>query len=195
TVPPPATDAGTGISLGNTGNFYWNDDGSLYRTNPLGAGYYAGGTIADNGLVWRKPFVDLDPTGNDTTGQLSENQTNNRISIPLHRYSLFARGLMNITDNISGFVQGTFTQDVTRTVLQYSPALGGWGVQLPYGDDIYAPSVDQNGNTLPAYLLGGVYGLECPAVGGCTNSQAFPVTPELQTLRDSRQLDPDGPFR
>ena len=208
TTPPAAGPGGTGIALGNGGNFYWNPDGSLYKTNPIGADYYTGGMIADNGLVWRKKFIDLDPTGTDTTGQLSENQTNNRLSIPLDRYAMFARGLVNITDNISGFVQGTFSQDVTRTVLQYSPALGGWGTQIPYGTGLYAPSVTNLGldglpntgdegedmTTLPAFRTGGLYGLDCPDVGGCTNSQAFPVTPQLAALLDSRQLDPDGPF-
>ena len=47
-------------------------------------------------------------------------------------------------------------------------------------------------HTLPAYLTGGIYGLNCAPTGGCTNSQVWPTAPTLTQLLDSRQLDPDG---
>jgi outer membrane receptor protein involved in Fe transport len=64
--------------------------------------------------------------------------------------------------------------------------LAGSSASIPYGPGIYAPSVGPGGATLPDYLPGGARGLNCPAMGGCTNSQAFPVPPELATLLDSR---------
>ena len=57
---------------------------------------------------------------------------------------------------------------------------------MPHGDQLYAPSLGTNGSTLAPYLPGGLYGLNCPAVGGCTKSQAFPKPPEVQALLDSR---------
>ena len=66
------------------------------------------------------------------------------------------------------------------------------GVAVPHGNNVYAPSVDAQGNTLAAYRPGGAHGLNCGPTGGCTVSQVWPVTPEFQALLDSRQLDPDG---
>src|SRR6185503_12417535 len=57
----------------------------------------------------------------------------------------------------------------------------------PYGTGVYAPSLDTaTGLTRAAYLPGGQFGLNCPTTGGCTNSQAFPVPPELAALLNSR---------
>ena len=79
-----------------------------------------------------------------------------------------------------------FSQDETNTLQEEAAASGGRGTQIPYGTGIYAPSVDAGGNTLAAYLPGGAFGLNCAPTGGCTNSQAFPVKPELATLLNSR---------
>jgi iron complex outermembrane receptor protein len=48
--------------------------------------------------------------------------------------------------------------------------------------------------TKAAYRPGGVYGLSCPATGGCTESQAFPLPPELEFLLASRP-DPNEDIR
>jgi outer membrane receptor protein involved in Fe transport len=66
------------------------------------------------------------------------------------------------------------------------PAGNQWGVTIPYGTAVYAPSLNANGTTNAAYLAGGAYGLNCPATGGCTNSQAFPVPAQLAALLNSR---------
>src|SRR5690606_30384841 len=93
------------------------------------------------------------------------------------------------------------------------PITTGWDVQIPYGNQIYAGDADRGipsslepallpdgspnplaGQTNAAYLAGGVYGLNCPAVGGCPTSQVFPVPAELQALLLSR-ADPDANFQ
>jgi outer membrane receptor protein involved in Fe transport len=190
--PAPSTPYGTQQFLGSTGTFYWNDDGSLYKTTPVGAPYYQGPTIAPNGITFRKRLVDLNPAGTDQNGQWAGNEPFNLISIPLDRYAVFGHGVLEITDNISAFVQSNFSENETHTVLNYSRSTGGWSSLIPHGNGVYAPSVDANGTTGPDYLTGGRFGLNCPATGGCTNSQAFPTPPLLTALVDSRQVDPDG---
>ncbi len=74
----------------------------------------------------------------------------------------------------------------TRRYFTDSPAIGGWGLIAQHGNGIYAPSLNANGNTNPAYLPGGQYGLNCAPTGGCTKSQTFPVSAELAALLDSR---------
>src|SRR5688500_14275801 len=40
--------------------------------------------------------------------------------------------------------------------------------------------------TKSAYLPGGAYGLNCPAMGGCSESDVFPMPPEVRALMNSR---------
>jgi iron complex outermembrane receptor protein len=173
----------SGVAANTT--FYVNTDGTLYTgpggSSPAGAARYKGPLDG----IYRKL---------QANGQIGQNQLDNLVSAPLTRYSIFGRGTFEITDHASFFVQGNFNTNETDSTLQFSPAANGWGVLIPYGNDIYAPSVDADGNTLPAYMEGGSLGLACPPVGGCTNSQAFPVPPELARLLDSRD-NPNAPWQ
>jgi iron complex outermembrane receptor protein len=162
------------------GALFVNKDGTLYTGgNTFGAGD-PDGVYRYNGILdgqFRRLSAD---------GTIGENQQSNLASTPLKRYSLFGRASFELTDKAAFFVQGNFNKNDTESILQFSPASNGWSVNIPYGTGIYAPSVDPMGNTLPQYLAGGTLGLNCPATGGCTNSQAFPVSPELATVLNSR---------
>ena len=110
--------------------------------------------------------------------------------MPLTRYSLFTNAHYEVNDNAEVYVQASFDENKTSTRFgDYVPAGNQWGVTIPYGTGVYAPSLNANGTTNAAYLAGGAFGLNCPATGGCTNSQAFPVPPELATLLNSRGGD------
>ena len=157
------------------GNFYLNRDGTVYADNPNGGYRYTDGTLDGT----RKVMAD---------GSIDENQPFSLVSTPLDRYSLFGRGRYGLSESLEVYAQGTFTQTETRTVQGWSPAIGvNWGATIPYGPGIYAPSLAANGTTtLPQYLAGGSVGVACPATGGCTNSQAFPVPAELAVLLNGR---------
>jgi iron complex outermembrane recepter protein len=162
------------------GGLFVNKDGTLYTGgNTFGAGD-ADGVYRYNGILdgqYRRLSAD---------GTIGENQQSNLASTPLKRYSLFGRGSFEINEHATFFIQGNFNKNDTESILQFSPASNGWAANIPYGTGVYAPSVDPMGNTLPQYLAGGPLGLSCPATGGCTNSQAFPVSPELAAVLDSR---------
>lgn len=175
------------------GQWWFNDDGTVYQGaanfggvngNNAGLYRYKGEYIVD-GLVKRKI---------DQQGDLEENQLLSLLSVPLERYSMFSNARYEIKPGLEAFIQGVFSQNQTRTVFQFSPAIGGWSLNIPHGDGIYAPSLGADGNTLGAYQLGGAFGLECGPVGGCTNSEAFPTPPELTLLLDSR-ADPNGDWQ
>ena len=89
---------------------------------------------------------------------------------------------MDLADNVRIFGQGMVTDTSSETYGPFTLHIGGWGATVPHGDQLYAPSLGTNGNTLAPYLPGGLYGLNCPAVGGCTKSQAFPKPPEVQAV-------------
>ena len=175
--------------IGTTGTFYYNyanPSGTVYRLNAPGSSRYNGPLVLDDGVTYRKYRTELNPAIANQNGSLVENQLLRDVSIPLERWAMFGRGTVGITDKTSAFAQVNFSQDETNTLQEEAAASGGRGTQIPYGTGIYAPSVDAGGNTLAAYLPGGAFGLNCGPTGGCTNSQAFPVKPELATLLNSR---------
>jgi len=178
----------TNAPVANTGTYYMNPDGTIYRTAADGRREYNGGFIqpgvADN-VPWRK----YDPIA----GTLRENQPRQLAQIPLERYSLFGRAHYDVSDNITAFAQIMYSENSTRSVGSDPPMLGGWRTPVPHGNGIYAPSIDVNGNTLIDYQAGGRFGLACPAVGGCSKSQVWPTPPELTSLLDSRP-DPEADF-
>lgn len=191
-------------SVAPSANFYVNKTadgtGSVYTGaggNNRAGGYKYEGPLEVNGFPFRK----IDPAGG-----IQQNQLINFVSVPLERYSLFARGRYEVTDNVEAFANLTFARSHTRTASQYSPAVFGWGAQIPHGPQIYAdsfedpaaavtgydpvtgaPIYDPDAATAAAYLPGGTLGLNCPATGGCTNSQVWPKPAEVNTLLDARQ--------
>lgn len=172
-------------TVGTTSNFYFNPDGTLYREASDGAYRYNGPTSDVYGSALR--FV------SGYEGTLEENNTYALLQSPLKRYSLFSKANMELTSRVNMFAQAMFSESDTRTSGGTCCLLGGWSVDVPHGDELYAPSVDALGNTRPDFLSGGRHGLNCPPVGGCTESQAWPVSPEAEMLLSSRP-DPNDVF-
>jgi iron complex outermembrane recepter protein len=206
-------------------SYYLNNDGSVYSAG-FGFGGISGSSAASpiNPGGTYKYNGPLDGTFRKRTanGGLAQNDLGAYVSTPLERWSLFGRGGYDITDNVSFFIQGTLSSSHVETRSQYSPPIGGWSVNIPYGagrncqsvgvingtcqdTDTFstgflsqgaAPSVTAYSQlpTLPAYLPGGSAGLNCPAIGGCNNSQAFPIaSAELNTLLSQRP-NPNAPW-
>jgi outer membrane receptor protein involved in Fe transport len=183
---------------GNAAGFLVNrTDGTLYS---------AGTNAAAGGQAWgayryADGFPDMRGTGQPqrkilTNGTVAENQPFSLVSTPLERHSIFGRGRYEVADGVEVYAQGNFVKSITRTIMQWSPASGAWNALIPYGDEIFAPSLctAENSNigcpgagfTQIDHLPGGSKGVNCQPMGGCTNSQAFPVPPELARLLDSR---------
>jgi iron complex outermembrane receptor protein len=197
-----------GVNLGvpNNATFFINrtpdGTGSVFTglNNPIGAAgsyRYAGPfDVGNYGEFAGLPFRVTQPNGN-----IKENTFYQRASTPLERLSSFAKGELEVTDNVRATAQAMFTRTETRTALGTPPAtVTVWSARVPFGTTIYEPSVVSFGadglpntadagedmTTLPAYVSGGSYALGCPAVGGCTESQAWPLPPEMQAIMMSR---------
>ncbi len=135
-------------------------------------------------------------------GRLYENFTDQILSSPQDRWAFFSKGEYDITDNVRFVAQGYFATTETISRSFYNSMSGSVGVEIPYNDEIYEGNADfdipssvlANGNTHPDYLSGGLYGLNCPETGGCTNKQVYPLTPDLVTLLESRST-PDANYR
>jgi iron complex outermembrane recepter protein len=164
-----------GYVVPRTSAFLFNDDATLFKQERQGLGFN-------------------DFNGTNTTrykvapnGQLVENNFDLRYSSPLERYSIFGKANFELNDRVEAFTQINFVNTSTVQVSQPSGAVGGFAATIPYGNDRYGPSLAADGvTTLPEYRAGGRHGLNCPATGGCTQSQAFPVPAELAALLNSR---------
>ena len=119
---------------------------------------------------------------------LTTNSPGGTLQVPLTRYSLFTNAHYEMNENAEAYVQASLQENKTGTRFgDFVPAGNQWGVTVPYGTGVYAPSLNAaTGATNAAYLPGGAFGLNCPATGGCTNTQAFPVPPELAALLSGR---------
>ena len=184
-----------------TGNVRWNEDVGQFdlftgaagfgNSSPQGPGSTAGryryaGPLDLNGFPYRK----IDPQG-----EIEENIIGHKATVPLERHSMFARANYEIVDGINAWVQSSNVESNLRQLWQWSPAVGGWHAPIPHGDDVYAPSLAEDGVTTRAsYLPGGVHGLNCAPTGGCSKTEAFPTPPELQALLDSRE-DPEATWQ
>jgi len=201
------TDAnGSTLGVSNSQRFYINrtpdGTGTVYTglnfpTGAAGAYRYEGPFNVDNyGQFAGLPFRVVQPDG-----ALKENTWYQMASVPLERLSAFAKGHFSVSDNVDVVGQAMVTRTENRTALgATSDTIGVWGVEIPFGTELYAPSVTNLGadglpntgdtgedmTTLPAYRPGGLYQLNCPAVGGCTETQAWPVPPEVEALMMSR---------
>jgi iron complex outermembrane recepter protein len=178
---------------------YTNPDGSVF-TAAFGS---IGGT-----RYFNQP-LDGFPYKQAATGAISQNNDDLYLVLPLTRYNFLARGNYELNDWIGIYGQGLFSHVTTYTRNEPGPITGGWGVNVPWGNDPYTgggyatsgniSSVLANGNTNPAFQAR--YGsiLNCvgftTGVGGCTNTEAFSqvIPQELQVLLNARS-NPNLPF-
>jgi len=164
------------VPLANSPNgFMINRDGSLYRSE--GGGIGAVPSDGYDSLAYR-----ITPQG-----LLMKTNEDLRYSSPLTRYSMFGKANFAFNDSLEAYSQVNFVNTINRQVLQPTGAVGGFAASIPHGNETYGPSLADDGvTTRPEYQAGGAYGLNCPTTGGCTKSQAFPVSPELASLLDAR---------
>jgi len=190
--------------IGSSTNFYWNEDGTLYTgaasfsngTTPVGVGATAG-AYRYNGPTYTSR-TNAHQSGDypfryvNKEGQLVQHILPFEANIPLDRSSIFGRATYDISDSVSAYAQFLEVNSKNRRYFTDSPAVAGWGNIGLHGNGVYAPSLAADGvTTNAAYRPGGQYGLNCGPTGGCTKSQAFPVSPELAALLDSRP-DPEA---
>ena len=192
-VPSCTLPNGTGAAcpgITPTSKFFVNRTAD--GTGKLFTGGAAFGTTNGNAGSYRYtgPFEDPAYPGEayrKLTGDslLRENNLSALTTVPLQRLSMFGKAEYEFTDAISLYLRGNVAHSVTDTATQYSPAVNNWVATIPVGFEgtLWADSLATDGvTTKPEYRAGGAYKLNCPATGGCTESQAFPLPPELETL-------------
>ena len=140
------------------------------------------------------------------------------LSSPREAYTLFGRAKYELNDSLRAYSVVNFSTSDTETRREATPASGGFAANIPFGATVggnintgsrYLPSIETTeirrngvlirpaGATKPEYVstaLGGTNtrGTDCPAMGGCTMAQAFPVSTDLRRLLESRALASGG---
>jgi outer membrane receptor protein involved in Fe transport len=174
--------AGTNICPANnclstqTGDFNFNPDGTIWRPN---AGAYRFRGEVDGSNYAFQNVYDTNSAAPGTSGPLLQtiksNNEFNYASSPQTRYSIFASGTYDITDSLTFFARGSFAESDTSTRLFPSPAITGWGVDIPYDPNVDSPILGTSLTTPnPNFIASGQPGAE------------HPVSPELAYLLNSR---------
>jgi iron complex outermembrane recepter protein len=171
-----------------TGNVY---AGLMNAAGAAGSYAYSGAFNQDSfGNFQGLPYRVVQPDG-----QIKENNFWQWSSFPLERNSAFAKGHFDVSDNVKITGQAMFTRTHTETSLGLgADNITFWGVPIPFSDAVYTgdpahgipSSLNADGTTNAAYRAGGRFGLNCPATGGCTQKQAWPVPPQISQLFQSR---------
>jgi outer membrane receptor protein involved in Fe transport len=217
-VPSTVTVNGTAypLTVSNLSSLYINEsDNTLFTTTSTFVDPTGPNRTYVPELFGFKGTIDGLARKKTVAGVLTDNNLDEILSSSQNRWTFFAKGRYEITDNITFVGQANFARTQVPSLLLYSAAIGSFGVVIPHGNAIYTgdvntaiPSSVVGGNlsmtqaqlaALPTnldYMAKGVagtggtgtgrYGLSCPATGGCTMSQAFPVPGELGTLLDNR---------
>ena len=199
------------LGVPNTARFLLNrPSGTLYT----GLMNNQGGSRSD---LYQGPY-NVDQYGNfaglpfrvvQPDGQIKENNFWQWASGPLERLSAFGKGHFDIADNVRVTGSASYTRTEAETSLGLTADLiTFWGAAVPYGTDAYVgnpaagipnPIIAANpfipgsvDTTHPAYLPGGRFGVNCMADGviGCTQSEAWPVPPQVTQLMNARR-DPN----
>ncbi|MEI9965614.1 MAG: TonB-dependent receptor plug domain-containing protein [Caulobacteraceae bacterium] len=105
--------------------------GTNVNVNPDQSLFYPG--TGANGEVapgYTGPLNDRFKKG--TNGQLGVNNLDAPLIVPLTRYSTFGNGEYKISDHVTAFVQGMFTQTQVTTGGLQAPATQFWAAPVPY---------------------------------------------------------------
>ena len=203
----PATINGVAYNVPLTSSFLVNGNNTLFLNtstttggsySPIFYGYDAASSGPIDGLN-RKLLG---------TGLISDNIDELLLSSPSSRYSFFSSGRYELNDDITATAQVSYASTETTSLSINTVAIGSLATEIPHNNSIYTGNSiigtpSSLGTTVggvqytnldflaagvvtPAGTGTGKFGLSCPTIGGCTNSQVFPVPTDLNTLLNSR---------
>jgi iron complex outermembrane receptor protein len=127
---------------------YFNPSGNQYlSTGPIGTSGYQGQT-AGNGYALYNEYnpAELNSGAAGAAGEpgvvqyWKHNDTDASLSSPQTRYSFFANGTFDITDDVQFYTNARFAESLTATRLSAPPSvIYGWDPQVPYNETTDSP--------------------------------------------------------
>ena len=121
--------------------YYFNNDGTVYTgaANAFVPGLAgAAGTYRYNGPVDGKTvtlqntFDVFNGVVTPTAKVIKTTQTNNYVTAPVSRYSVYGDAHYDITPDLTAYIRGNFEASHTSTILFSTPFITGWAVNIPY---------------------------------------------------------------
>jgi iron complex outermembrane receptor protein len=176
-------------------NMNFNPDGSVFVSgNAVGE---SRAKIPVDGMSYARQVVlnNQDATNTTTNSVLKWNNTQALASAPQDRWSFFASGNFDVTDNVRVFTRANFAESRTETLLFGTNAIGGWEALIPYDptrDSPVDPSLNYTDPAVLAAVAANPNNFRNPNFipTGSANAH-FPVPAELAIMLNSR-ADPTG---
>lgn len=194
--------AGTNVFNPAQGNVFrgynFNPDGTIFVSGSEGGMSKYTGPINQEYAIQRSldGSIPLDQRG-EYDG-LKWNNTQAFTSAPQERYSFFASGTFDLTDDLTFFARGTLAESKTETLLFGTNAVGGWEAMVPYNpetDSPVDPSLDYTDPAVVQQVMGNPGNFSNPNFVGTGQSGAqYPVPTEMAILLNSRP-DPAGEWQ
>ncbi len=121
--------------------FYFNNDGTLYTGSanafvPGLAGaagtYRYNGPVDGKNVTLQNTFDIFNGVVTPTAKVIKTTQTNNYVTAPVSRWSMYGDAHYDITPDLTAYVRGNFEASHTSTILFSTPFITGWAVNIPY---------------------------------------------------------------
>ena len=214
----PAAPHSTASPMPRLGSYFFNADGTLFTRSssatPTGGVITQYGPQSFTGVLggtrehpdetsctYAAGVTNVTPGfQSNCTPTLNRVDYGRRLTSPREGFTLLGSADFDVSDHVTAYSTINFATSKTETRREPAPTSGAFAVAIPYHSNPaakYLPSIAQTatlgvdvGDTLPEYRVGGARGTNCAPTGGCTMQQAFPITPELQTLLNSRPMSP-----
>lgn len=167
--------------------------------NPDGTVFVSGNAVGESkskinvdGLSYAKQTTlnNQDRTNTTTNDVLKWNNTQAFASAPQDRYSFFASGTFDLSDEVTAFARTNFAESTTRTLLFGTNAIGGWETFIPYDpakDSPVDPNLNYADPAVLAALVANPNAYRNPGfIPTGTAGAHFPVPTELAILLNSR---------
>ena len=140
----PNRPAGSNVFNPATNNFIrtynFNADGTVWVNGSAAGLSNFDPSIIDGVKYTYQNVYDNSITQSDSeTQQLKYNLTDGWTSSPQERYSIMLNSHYDITDKLTFFGRGTFSQSKTRTLLAGNNAIFGWEADIPYDPNTDSP--------------------------------------------------------
>ncbi len=188
--------------------FTFNQDGTVYV--PSSAAGFAKYNPAVNTQTFHPsrvldgsiPYNAANPGASQEIDSIKWDFDRQLVSAPQNRYSLFATGHYDLTDNLTFFTRGSLAESSTRTALFGTDAIAGWEAQVPYNpttDSPLNPGINYTDAATVAAAIAAVkanphdptYGNPSFIPTG-TAGAGHPVPIEVAALLNSRATFPAG---
>lgn len=188
----------SGRNSPNVGAFNFNPDGSIWLAGNAVSEARARIPVDGMSYAYQNALNNQEQTPTSVVQTLKWNNTQALASAPQERWSFFASGNFDVTDNVRAFTRANFAESRTETLLFGTNAIGGWEAFIPYDPEVDSP-IDPTLNYADPAVLAAI--MANPSAYANPNfiptgtpGAHFPVPAEFAMMLNSR-TQPDGPWQ